>query len=542
MKNLKLRVRLGLAFATIMLLMLIVSVAGITRLAEQNKGTDEIAQTIYPNARAAQQLSYRVMDIARLIRNLILVENEALAGNKAAFDKDRELVVEQLDYLKKAASTSEEKRLIGIVDAAGAAYMQYSLGVVQLALEGRKTEATAELYGERYKTQAAFLAALQELVKGQETRMNDATARIESGYDQAFAITVGITLAAAAISLLLAYLITVSITKPVGLALSLAQAVSRGDLSQEIDAEGKPGKRDEIGTLVQALGGMQKQLREMILEIKSGSHQLLQMANSVAGTSDTLSSVARDQSQSAGSMAAAVEELTVSIAHVASNASEAHNISTSAGRQSLEGGEVLKRTLGSVEQIAVSVRGSSADVDELGRSIDEISSIVSVIKSIADQTNLLALNAAIEAARAGEHGPGFAVVADEVRQLAQRTASSTHEIGQMIAKVQSSTKRVVVQMGVGLEQANSGLGLAQSAGSVIEEIRMGSSRIVSAVDQISAALQEQSSASQDVARSVERIAQMSQTTSDAIDGVSSSAVSIKELANSLEQQVARFKL
>ena len=542
MKNLKLRVRLGLAFATIMLLMLVVSVAGITRLAEQNKGTDEIAETIYPKARAAQQLSYRVMDIARLIRNLILVENDALAANKASFDKDRELVAEQLEFLKKTASTPEEKRLIGVVDTAGAAYMQYSLGVVQLALDGRKQEATAELYGERYKSQAAFLAALQELVKGQEARMDEATARIESGYAQAFGITVGITLAAAAISLLLAYLITVSITKPVGVALSLAQAVSRGDLSQQVSTEGKPGARDEIGTLVLALGSMQNQLREMILEIKSGSNQLLQMANAVAGTSDTLSSVARDQSQSAGSMAAAVEELTVSIAHVASNASEAHDISASAGRQSLEGGEVLKRTLGSVEQIAVTVRGSSADVDELGRSIDEISSIVSVIKSIADQTNLLALNAAIEAARAGEHGPGFAVVADEVRQLAQRTASSTHEIGQMIAKVQASTKRVVVQMGVGLEQANNGLGLAQSAGSVIEEIRSGSSRILSAVDQISAALQEQSSASQDVARSVERIAQMSQTTSDAIDGVSGSAVSIKDLAHSLEQQVARFKL
>ena len=269
MKNLKLRVRLGLAFAAIMLLMLIVSIAGITRLAEQNEGTEEITRTIYPNARTAQQTAYQVMDIARLIRNLILVEDEAsLAANKASFDKDRAQVAEQLDYLKKAASTPEEKRLVGIVDATGAAYMQYSLGVVQLAVEGRKKEATAELYGERYKSQAAFLAALQDMIKGQESRMNQATTRIESGYAQAFWITAGLTLAAAVVSLLLAYLITVSITKPVGRALSLAQAVSRGDLSQEIMSDGKPGARDEIGTLLQALAGMQKQLREMILEIK----------------------------------------------------------------------------------------------------------------------------------------------------------------------------------------------------------------------------------------------------------------------------------
>ncbi len=343
---------------------------------------------------------------------------------------------------------------------------------------------------------------------------------------------------AALLGLVVAVVLSSAIKRRLHQAIQIASAIAAGRLDAKIDK----GNRDEIGSLLDALDDMQTQLRQMITNIKDGSQQLLDMASSVASTSDQLSVAARDQSHAAGSMAAAVEELTVSISHVASNASEAHGISSDSGKQSVAGGQVLKQTLVSVEQIATTVQASAADVDELGRSIAEISTIVNVIKSIADQTNLLALNAAIEAARAGEHGPGFAVVADEVRQLAQRTASSTSEIGQMIAKVQGSTQRVVKQMALGLDQANSGLTLAQSAGTVIEMIGDGSSRIVSAVDQISAALHEQSAASQDVARSVESIAHMAQTNSDAVDQVSRNASSIRDLANSLEQQVARFKL
>jgi len=343
---------------------------------------------------------------------------------------------------------------------------------------------------------------------------------------------------AALIGLTVAVVLSSTIKRRLNQAIQIASAIAAGRLDATIDR----GNRDEIGSLLSALDDMQTQLRQMITNIKDGSQRLLDMASSVASASDQLSVAARDQSQSAGSMAAAVEELTVSISHVATNASEAHGISSDSGKQSIEGGQVLKQTLVSVEQIAMTVQASAADVDELGRSIEEISTIVNVIKSIADQTNLLALNAAIEAARAGEHGPGFAVVADEVRQLAQRTASSTHEIGQMIAKVQGSTQRVVKQMALGLDQANSGLTLAQSAGTVIELLGDGSTRIVSAVDQISAALQEQSAASQDVARSVESIAHMAQTNSDAVDQVSRNASSIRDLANALEQQVARFKL
>ncbi len=345
-------------------------------------------------------------------------------------------------------------------------------------------------------------------------------------------------LLAAVIAIAVAIAVSRSIRQRLAVAMQVTQRIADGRLDTPVDA----GMRDEVGQLLGALGAMQQRLHEMISGIQSDAQRLLDTSSAIATTSGTLAQSARQQSESASAMAAAVEELTVSISHVAGSAADAHAVSTESGKRSQEGGEVLKRTLGNVEEIAATVRGSATEVGLLGQSIEQISSIVGVITSIADQTNLLALNAAIEAARAGEEGRGFAVVADEVRQLAQRTAASTQEIAGMIGKVQAGTARVVKGMDTGVTQAGQGQELALAAGEVIEQIRDGSARIIESVDQISAALREQSAASQDVARSVEQIASTAQTNAEAIDDAARSAVSIKESALALQTQVARFQL
>ncbi|WP_372238872.1 methyl-accepting chemotaxis protein [Pseudomonas sp. LTJR-52] len=364
------------------------------------------------------------------------------------------------------------------------------------------------------------------------------TATMESAASAAVWTLIGGGIAAAIAALIIALSLSSSIKGRLEEAIKVARSIAEGGLDTDINQTGN----DEIGNLMAAFKAMQLRLREMISEIKGGADQLLTAAHDISGTSEQLAVAARDQSNSASSMAATVEELTVSISHVSTSATEAHAISTDSGKRSLEGGNVIRRTLESMTQIAGTVQNSADQISELGRHAEEITSIVNVISAIAEQTNLLALNAAIEAARAGDQGRGFAVVADEVRLLAQRTGKSTQEIADTIKKIQVSTQDVVSSMNVGVVQVNQGVELAHAASEAIEEIRNGSDRIISVVDQISIALREQSAASHDVARSVERIAQMAETNSYSIEGASRNASNIQHLAQSLDKQVAQFRL
>ncbi|MEX2334201.1 MAG: methyl-accepting chemotaxis protein [Pseudohongiella sp.] len=411
--------------------------------------------------------------------------------------------------------------------------LQVSQGLAeQSQITARVAEATEK------EKMDAMKDLVVNVIREEQSLLDERRTTMTASQDFALLILVAGGLIAAILAVVIALSLSRNIATRLGNMVTAARQIADGKLNTRVPSDGS----DEVADLGKAFNDMQERLRNMIQAITQGSEQLLGASEQISSASNQLSVATSEQAQSAGAMAATVEQLTVSISSVAENAKEAHSISSDAGLRSEQGGEVIQRTLESMQRIADTVQTSARQIGQLEQVSEQITSIVRVIQEIADQTNLLALNAAIEAARAGEQGRGFAVVADEVRLLAQRTSSSTQEIADMVNKIQQGTQDAVSHMNVGVEQVNSGVLLAGQAGEAIVEIREGASRVVSVVNQISSALREQDNASQDVARNVERIAHMSEENDQAVSETTRAAVELQKLAQELRAQVSQFSL
>jgi methyl-accepting chemotaxis protein len=318
---------------------------------------------------------------------------------------------------------------------------------------------------------------------------------------------------------------------------AIARRIADGDLTTDVVCA--PG---DTNSVLAGMNTMQQTLRKMIADIVDGAAQLSSASDQLLHASEEVAKRSQQQSESASSMAAAVEEMTVSIDQVSENAHEARNMSEQAGDQASKGTQIIQGAAAEMNKIAEAVQASSTVIEELEVQSAQITSIVNTIREIADQTNLLALNAAIEAARAGEQGRGFAVVADEVRKLAERTSRSTTEITSMVEKIQKGTRNAVSSMDAGVTQANKGVELAGQAGSSINEIRDGALRVVQVVNSISDSIREQGTVSNDIAKSIEHIARMSEESAGAVKDTASAARHLQQLSSALHGSVRRFKL
>jgi methyl-accepting chemotaxis protein len=382
-----------------------------------------------------------------------------------------------------------------------------------------------------------FIATADKLETQIQGDMQVALTKLEGSAGQSRVTMLVLVAAGFIISFFLGWLIKGSIVRPLDQCVSLAKAVENGDLTRRVEAEGS----DEVAQLVGALESMRRRMLEIISTMRRNIGSLQKASASLATAADQSNQSSLQQSEAASSMAASVEQMSVSIDQIGDHAREANTIAGQSAQQALDSGNTIHDAVAEIANIATVVNQTASTIHELDEFSGQISNIVNVIREIADQTNLLALNAAIEAARAGEQGRGFAVVADEVRKLAERTSTSTGEISTMIAKIQQGTQRASQEMGTGVQRVNEGVELANRAGGSVTMIRGSADQVSRVVSDITSALAEQSSAMRDIAGRVEQIAQSSEQNSQATKSTAHAAHELSDLANQLEQLTAGFK-
>lgn len=356
-------------------------------------------------------------------------------------------------------------------------------------------------------------------------------------YTSGFWTVVGLIIAVAVLTLILAILLIRSVISPTREALAIAERIAAGDLSADIH----PSGRDEAGRLLVALQTMQVNLRNTISRISDSSTQLASASEEMTAVTETASKGLVRQNDEVGQAATAVTEMTAAVDEVARNAEAASNTSRQTMTYTLSGIENVAQTLKAIEGLAGNVVETGTQVKALSTRAQDISKVVEVIRAIAEQTNLLALNAAIEAARAGEQGRGFAVVADEVRALAHRTQQSTLEIEQMISAIQGDSTNAVTAMNVSSEMATRAIGVAQSADASLKQIVEAITLINESNSQIATASEEQAQVAREADRNLTAIRELSTQSAAASSQTASACGEMANLAVELNRLVGNFK-
>jgi len=541
MRDLKIGIRLALAFAIMVVLIAVMALFSYNQFSKIENQIELLAKNNFVKSQATGDAMESIQNVCRSVALMVAIQDTNFRSmERKRLEKERGDYRAAIGRIEELEKNPEGQTMLNNLKDAVKVAAAANNKALELAVAGKQTEAETML-----KDEAGPL--IEALIKSTNSLIDYQKKRVDLRYNEAVAVyhaaQIGLVIAcvvAVIIAVICALLITRSIVLPVRSMRSILQDIARGegDLTVRLDASSK----DELGETCHWFNVFVEKLHGIIEQIAQTTNRVASASGQLNSTSEQMATGAEEVAAQAGTVATAGEEMSATSGDIARNCHLASEAANQANDSAVAGSYVVLDTVNCMNSIADKVKETAKSVASLGNRSDQIGEIVGTIEDIADQTNLLALNAAIEAARAGEQGRGFAVVADEVRALAERTTKATHEISGMIKAIQRETKAAVAAMESGVKEVEQGTVEAGKSGEALTQILEQLAALQTQISQVATAAEEQTATTSEISNNMQQITDVVSGTARGAQESAVAANQLSELSNDLRNIVSQFKL
>jgi methyl-accepting chemotaxis protein len=558
-KNLKIRAKLTLGFSVMILFMVGIGFNGYWSAKKINAIVEDSTQVNMPI------LDY-LLQTDRDLQQLLVAERSMIFANAKSdlfktlvqeYDENLKQAEERFSKFKALVESEDAKAIIPKFEKAQKEWKEISRRVVDGRVadtrEGRREalDLTLTLAKEKFDEMRGYIDQMTEASFANFEKEAEIGAATQKKTVFSIILVTGIGML---VGMLLSWLISKGITKPVNDAVAGLKDIAEGegDLTTRLNVV----SNDEVGELAKWFNTFMEKLQNVIKDVVNNTETISSSSAELSAISEQMSSGAEETSTKTNAAAVATEEMNATMNTIASTMEEASTnigmVASAAEQMASSINEIAQNSekASSITGGAVTLAKNSSDrVEGLGKSAQEISKVTETITEISEQTNLLALNATIEAARAGEAGKGFAVVANEIKELARQTAEATNEISKRIEGIQDSISGTITDIEQVPKVINEVNEIVSTIATAVEEQSVTTKEIATNVTQASQGVQEvtenvaqSSTVSADLSREVSEVNHASGEIASSSAQVNLSAVDLSKVSEHLKSLVGQFKV
>ncbi|MCJ2120973.1 methyl-accepting chemotaxis protein [Methylobacterium sp. J-077] len=549
--------RILFGFSAVIVVIVALGLYAIGQLGAVREATDMIVSRDIAMMRQLDELGNQTRNLGILRRNAVIAslmkaqnrpvrETDIFATwRRTAIETDNlfaDLIREADNYRANAISSERAatwERLYTTLTQANDTYRRYRDGSeAQLTATAsgdiQEVENHNEEVGRQYE--ATTLG-----VERADRALNDSVAAGQQGIGETYErsrLSIYLTLAASVLlAMLVTWLISRAVVRPLEAVMSFVDRVGDGDLSGRMEVRGS----NEIARLGRTMNVMVDGLSDLARTNRAATSDLNAAAAEIRASAQQQAASVEEQFAAVQETAATVDEITHSGAQIGKRATEVIATAQATAQTSRQGLRAVSDTAKAMDAIREQAEAVAGNIVSLSEKTQTIGDIIETVNDISERTHLLALNAAIEAAAAGESGRSFAVVASEMKLLADQAKAATGQVRGILGEIQRGINTSVMLTEEAVKRAAAGKTRSDTTQRTIEEITARVEENVQTFQQIVASTNQQQLGIEQVMQALHGIRQASQQTAAGTRQVETASANITQLAQSLMVLAERYR-